>query len=348
MRLAAAPTAQGPSGPGFDDVTLVHCALPEVDFDAIDPTVELLGRRFGLPLTIASMTGGHVGGGEVNAILGRAAERWNVPMGLGSQRAALREASLRESYAVARREAPNAFLMANIGAPQLVRQPGNPPLTLAEVEDLVAMIRADAVIVHLNPVQELAQPEGDRNAAGWADAIARLAGDLPLPVIAKETGGGVSEAVARRLAATGVAAIDVGGRGGTSFAAIEGSRAAEQGNERAGRMAAALAGWGIPTAVSIVLAARTGLPVIGTGGVRAGVDAARAIALGAVAVGVARPLLLAALEGGDSTVDAWFDRFREELLAAMFLTGSTTIGDLRRAERVITGATRTWLDALGA
>jgi isopentenyl-diphosphate delta-isomerase len=210
------------------------------------------------------------------------------------------------------------------------------------------MIRADAVIVHLNPIQELVQPEGDRNGAGWADAIARLVADLPIPVIAKETGGGVSETVARQLVAAGVSAIDVGGRGGTSFAAIEGARAAEQGDERGVRLAGLLAAWGIPTPVSVVLAARTGVPIVATGGIRGGLDAARAIAIGARAVGVARPLLTAALDGGDAALDAWIDGFLEELTAVMFLAGAADTAALGAVPTMIGGETRRWLDAFPA
>jgi isopentenyl-diphosphate delta-isomerase len=348
VRLAAASETATGAGPGFADVSLIHNALPELDLASIDPSVELFGRRFELPLWIASMTGGHAAGRDINAILARVAERRQIPMGVGSQRAALRDPALRDSYQVARREAPSVFLLANVGAAQLVDQGSTAGLRPAEVGELVAMIQADAVVVHLNPIQELAQPEGDRNAAGWLAAIARLVAELPIPVIAKETGGGVSEPVARRLADAGVAAIDVGGRGGTSFAAIEGSRAEERGVERAASLAAALRDWGIPTAVSVVLAARAGLPVVATGGVRTGIDAARAIVLGASAVGVARPLLKAALDGGDEAVDTWIEGFRDQLLAAQFLTGSRTIADLRRASHVVAGETRSWLDALAA
>jgi isopentenyl-diphosphate delta-isomerase len=347
VRLASTSGAVALASAAFADVSLVHAALPEVDVARIDPSVDFLGRRLALPLVIASMTGGFARGGEVNAGLARAAERHGLAMGVGSQRAALRDPRLRDSYEVARREAPTAFLMANVGAAQLVPQPdGRDPLTPTDVLALAEMIRADAVIVHLNAVQELVMPEGDRNAAGWADAIARLVDALPIPVVAKETGGGVDEHAARRLARAGVAAIDVGGRGGTSFAAIEGMRAAEQGDDRGVRLAGVLAEWGIPTPVSIVLAARAGLPIVATGGVRTGLDAARAIALGATAVGVARPLLEALLGGGDAAVSAWIERFAEELTAAMFLTGSATTGDLARVPRVIGGETRRWLDDL--
>ena len=346
MRLATADAALAPSGPGFGDVAFVHAALPEVDFERLDPSVTFLGRPLSLPLVIASMTGGHPDGGRVNATLARAAERHGLAMGVGSQRAALREPALAETYGIARREAPGAFLMANVGTAQLVAQGDAVPLTIDEVQRLAEMISADAIIVHLNALQELIMPEGDRRAFGWLAAIERLVAAQPLPVVAKETGGGVSEGVARRLAEAGVAAIDVGGRGGTSFAAIEGLRATEQGDRRGSELAAQFADWGIPTAASVTLAARAGLPIVATGGIRSGLDAARAIALGATAVGVARPLLQAVLDGSDEAVDAWLARFREELLATMFLTGSTTIDDLRRAQIVITGTTGEWLRSL--
>jgi isopentenyl-diphosphate delta-isomerase len=346
MRLATADAAVAPTGPGFDDVAFVHAALPEVDFERLDPSVVFLDRRLSVPLVIASMTGGHPDGGRVNATLARAAERHGLAMGVGSQRAALREPKLADTYGIARREAPSAFLMANVGAPQLVAQGDAPPMTIDDVKRLAEMIAADAVIVHLNALQELIMPEGDRRAFGWLSAIERLVAALRVPVVAKETGGGVSEPVARRLAEAGVAAIDVGGRGGTSFAAIEGLRAGEQGDQRGSELAARFADWGIPTAASVALAARSGIPIVATGGIRSGLDAARAIALGATAVGVARPLLQAVLDGGDEAVDAWLARFREELLATQFLTGSATIADLAAAPVVLSGSTGQWLASL--
>ncbi len=347
VRMALTPEARFAGGPGFDEVQLVHVALPEVDFERIDTSCHLLDRTLALPLVISSMTGGHPDGGRINATLARAAERHGIAMGLGSQRAALRDPGLADTYAVARREAPSALLFANVGAAQLVRQGADAALEPEEVGRLADMIRADAVVVHLNAVQELIMPEGDRNAAGWSDAIARLVRELRLPIVAKETGGGITEAVARRLAELGVSAIDVGGRGGTSFAAIEGMRARERGDERGVALAEMLAEWGIPTAASVTVAARAGLPVVATGGVRSGLDAGRAIALGAAAVGVARPLLEAALES-DAAVDAWIGRFADGLQAAMFLTGSATIAELRGRPVVVSGDTERWIRALDA
>lgn len=346
LRMAAQADVGSRRSAGFEDVHLVHDALPEVDHDAVDTSVELLGRRIQLPLIIAAMTGGHAEGGRVNAILARAAQRHGIGMGVGSQRAAAVDRRLHDTYAVTRREAPDALLIANIGAPQLIAQRGADALRAEEVVALAEGIGADAIAVHLNPLQELVQTEGERDSRGQLDAIRRLAATSSRPVIAKETGGGVSDTVAARLVAAGAAAIDVGGVGGTSFAAVEALRAAERGDERGVRLGELLRDWGIPTVVSIALAARAGVPVVATGGVRTGLDAARAVAMGATAVGVARPLLQAALDGGDEAVSAWIDGFAEELRAALFLTGSAELAGLRRRPPIVVGETAAWLRQL--
>ena len=345
VRLALALPGSA-DAPGFDDVALVHDALPEIDLGAVDPGATFLGRRLALPLVVASMTGGHPDAARLNAGLARLAERHGLAMGLGSQRAALVDPGLRSTYSAAREAAPTAFLLANVGAPQLVAQGDRPGLTTAEVETLVEMVAADALIVHLNALQELVQPAGDRDARGWLEAIRRLAGELSVPVVVKETGGGISAEVAVRIAATGAAAIDVGGRGGTSFAAIEAARAREAGDEPAAALGAAFAAWGIPTPASVVLAARAGLPVIATGGVRSGLDAAKAIALGASLVGIARPMLEAVV-AGDEVADARVEQVAAELRGAMFLTGSPDLAALAGRPVVLGPATRAWLEPMG-
>lgn len=331
--------------PGWDDIRLVHCALPEVDLAEVDTGVDLLGRRLRLPLVIASMTGGHPAALAVNRVLAQAAAAYGIAMGVGSQRAALRDPSLRHTYAVVRQEAPEAFIIGNIGAPQLVEQDGTPPLTLDEVREIVGMVEADALAVHLNYLEEAVMTEGDRRARGSRDAIARLAAELKVPIVAKETGAGLSAEVALTLRDAGVRALDVGGLGGTTFAAVEGARAEASGDLRGKRLGEAFREWGIPTAISVVQARSAGLPVIATGGVRTGLDAARAIALGATMVGVARPLLLAALDGYDA-VASWIEQFAAELRTALFLTGSGSLADLQRQQPVILGETAAWLQQL--
>ncbi|MGE3267707.1 MAG: type 2 isopentenyl-diphosphate Delta-isomerase, partial [Chloroflexota bacterium] len=296
-------------------------------------------------LVIASMTGGHPAALAINRVLARAAQAYGLAMGVGSQRAALRDPGLRATYTVVRDEAPDAFIIGNIGAPQLVAQGGTPGLTHDDVAEVVAMVRADALAVHLNVLEEAVMTEGDRQARGVLQAISALGQTLKVPLIGKETGAGLSTDAALALRAAGVQALDVGGLGGTSFSAVEGVRAVHLGDGRGARLGEVFREWGIPTAVSIVQSRPAGLPIIATGGVRSGLDAARAIALGASAVGVARPLLLAALDGYEA-VAAWIEQFIAELRTALFLSGSATLNDLRRRRPVILGETAQWLQQL--
>jgi len=346
LQVASTGDVDSRTGPGWPDVRLVHCALPVADLSAIDLSLELLGRRLRAPLVIAAMTGGHRMASEVNRRLAVAAERHGLAMGLGSQRAALRNPSLAQTYAVARRVAPNALLIANVGAPQLIDQASGPALHATELMESVRMIGADALAIHLNFLEESVQTEGDRRAGGIREAIAAVVATAGVPVVAKETGAGISSRVAKELGALGFAAIDVGGLGGTSFSAVEAIRAAAAGDWRGARIGEVFRDWGIPTAVSVVAASAAGLPIIATGGIRSGLDAAKAMALGATAVGVARPLLIAALES-EEAVERWIEGFLEELRVAAFLTGCRSVTELAGVPRAVTGDTRRWLDDLG-
>jgi isopentenyl-diphosphate delta-isomerase len=346
LTLASGGGVETTVAAGWDDVKLVHDALPSVDAGDIDLSVELLGRTLGSPLVITGMTGGHQAAREVNRVLATAAQRHGLALGVGSQRAALRDPTLVPTYAIAREAAPDAFVIANIGISQLLDQPGEHALTRDEVATVVGMVRADALAVHLNYLEEMVQPEGQTRARGAGEALSAVASTCGVPVIAKETGAGIGRATALRLADLGVRAIDVGGVGGTSFAAIEAKRARERGDERRGLLGERFTDWGLPTAVAVVGAGATGLPIIATGGVRSGRDAAAALALGATAVGVGRPLLQAALQGADAVED-WIAQFDLELRTATFLAGATRARDLRGAPRVILGATRDWIAQLG-
>ncbi len=347
LQVAGTGDVDSRTGPGWADVHLVHCALPATDLAAVDLSIRLVGRRLAAPLVIAGMTGGHRMATEVNRRLAHAAERHGLAMGVGSQRAALRNRALARTYAVARESAPTALLIANVGAPQLVDQESGPALGVADLREAVGMIDAGALAVHLNYLEECVQTEGDRRAAGLRDAIQSAVAGVGVPVIAKETGAGISRGVALDLAGMGFAAIDVGGLGGTSFSALEAVRAGAAGDRRGARVGEVFRDWGIPTAVSVVAATGAGLPVIGTGGIRTGLDAARAMALGAVAVGVARPLLAAAVEG-EEALDRWIAGFLDELRVAAFLSGCRSVADLAAVPRVVTGETRQWLDDLVA
>jgi len=325
---------------GFDDIRFVHNALPECDMDTIDTRSRFLCHTFSSPLFISAMTGGHSGTKEVNARLARAAERYGLGMGVGSQRAALENPALADTFSVVRDEAPHAFLVGNLGAVQL-RDHG-----IEWAEKAVEMIQADALAIHLNFLQEAIQPEGDHNATGCLDAIAALCREVKFPVIVKETGCGISAATARKLWGAGVSAIDIGGWGGTSWAAVESVRARE--SEKAEEIVLAglgrdFAGWGIPTVFSLTEVLATGSPVIASGGIRSGMDIAKGLAFGADLCGMALPLLKPARESDDALART-IDAIHRELTIAMFLTGSATVPDLQKASVQVTGRTRQMID----
>jgi isopentenyl-diphosphate delta-isomerase len=250
------------------------------------------------------------------------------------------------TYSVVRESAPTAFVIANVGISQLVKQELDPALGVRDIAQIVAMVRANALALHLNYLEESVQPEGQTRARGALAAVRALAAKSRVPVIAKETGAGITREVALRLRRAGVKAVDVGGVGGTSFAAIEAMRAEAQSDSARMSLGNRFRDWGVPTAIAVVGAASVGLPVIATGGVRSGLDAAKAIALGATIVGVGRPLLQAALRGEES-VERWISDFELELRTAVFLSGVRRAVDLRRATVVITGESKQWLDQLG-
>ena len=344
--MAAEEDIETRTAAGWDDVHLLHDALPDVDADAVDLSTRFLGRKLALPLVISGMTGGHPRAQAINELLARVAGRRGVAIGVGSQRAALRDPSLIPTYSVVREAAPKAFVVGNIGISQLIPQDGEGPLRAADVRAIVRMVRADALAVHLNYLEESVQPEGQTRARGAARALRRIVRASPVPVIAKETGAGISREVALRLRGLGVAAVDVGGVGGTSFAAVEAERARERGDEARSLLGTRFRDWGLPTAVAVIGAAVARLPVVATGGVRSGLDAAKALALGATLVGVGRPLLQAAL-AGEAAVELWLDQFELELRTATFLSGVARVRDLPRVRTVVSGETGRWLDELG-
>ena len=248
LRIAAEEDVETRRAPGWDDVHLVHDALPATDAANIDLSARLLGHTLALPLLIAGMTGGHSGAERVNETLAEAAARHGLGIGVGSQRAALRDPSLRRTYAVVRERAPKAFVIANVGVSQLVAQDDGAPLGAKEIRTLVEMVGADAIALHLNYLEESVQPEGQTRASGLDAAIRRLVRQCSVPVIAKETGAGIGGPVARRLRALGVKAIDIGGVGGTSFAAIEALRAQDRGDVARAKLGRVFRDWGLPSA----------------------------------------------------------------------------------------------------
>lgn len=344
MELAGSDAATSVRSAGWDDVELVPASVPDVSIADIDLSTSFLGRRLSAPVVIAGMTGGHEQAIEVNRNLARAAAELGLAIGVGSQRAALVDPSLAPTYRVVRDEAPDSVVIGNLGMCQLIEQDGHEALGPGDFETAVAMIDADFLAIHLNAVEELIQPEGDRTMSGISAAIARSVEWSPVPVIAKETGAGMTREAAVGLASCGVQALDVGGVGGTSFARIEAMRAREIGDRRGIRLGQTFGGWGVPTAVSVVEAAGAGLPLVATGGIRNGLHAAKAIALGATLVGVGGPAINAARIGPDAVIEE-LTLLLEELRMAMTLTGVLRVPELGKNEPVLVGRTAQWLRA---
>ena len=313
------------SGTGLNRYRFVHNALPELDIDEIDLSTTFLGKRLQAPILISSMTGGFDLARKVNRNLAAAAQSLGVAMGVGSQRVAVEEPSAAGSFEV-RDVAPDILLLGNLGAVQL-----NYGYTVEHCRRAVSMIGADALILHLNVLQEAVQPEGNRNFKGLGEKIAAVCRDLEVPVIAKEVGNGISVDAATRLQRAGVKALDVAGYGGTSWSAVEAQRAVKQGK----RPDTAFAAWGIPTEEALV-SVRQALPdiqLIASGGVRSGVDIAKAIALGADLGAFGQPLLAAALESSAKVIE-FIAGVIHELKVSMLCVGAGDLTALRKAPLV--------------
>lgn len=321
----------------FEHVRLVHDALPELSLDELDTSLTLMGKRLRAPILIAAMTGGTERAERINKELAAIAEERGYAFGLGSQRAMHKNPGKGATYAV-RDVAPTALLLGNIGLVQAAQMSDD------DLKRLLDTVAADALCVHLNPAQELAQDEGDRDFRGGLTALSRLLA-LGVRVVVKETGCGLSSAVAARVRGLGVEYVDVSGAGGTSWVAVEMHRASA--TRRA--LGEAFREWGIPTAASVALCAPHGFRgIFATGGISSGLDIAKAIALGASCGGIARKALQAFESGGRDGAIAFFEGIEQELRTAMLLTGSRNLRALAKTPRLVTGELADWLELEGS
>jgi isopentenyl-diphosphate delta-isomerase len=322
---------------GFEDIELIHRALPELDREKISLCTSFFGKKLFAPLIVGAMTGGTEEATKINASIAEAVEKLGLGMGVGSQRAAIEDQKLEKTYTIARKKAPSAFLIANIGGIQLVRG-----YDLKEVKKIIQMIDADALAVHLNAMQEAVQPEGQTDFKGVLARIGEITREIDKPVIVKETGCGISAEDAKALEVAGAKAIDVGGLGGTSFAAVEYYRSASPRN-----MGEVFWDWGIPTAVSLIETTQTvKIPVIASGGIRSGLDIVKSLALKASLASISQPILEVAVKGAKETEEL-LARLIDELRSAMFLVGAENLESLTKVPAVITGKTAEWLNTRG-
>lgn len=306
---------------GFEAYHFLHNALPEVDFEDVSTKAHFLGREFSMPLFISSMTGGYADAGPVNAIIAEFCEANNLPFGVGSQRAMLEDLSVTDTFSIVREKAPNAFICANIGGSELIGG-----LSSQKTKSLVESIEANAIIVHLNPLQELMQPEGSRRFKGILQGIENIIFDTKLPVIVKETGAGISKYVAKRLLNIGVSAIDVAGAGGTSWAKVE--------NQRSTNISpnSGFDEWGIPTVQCLRQISTLGwerdFELVASGGIRSAHGMAKALCLGATFTASAQPIIKAVVSEGYQGLENLYQTWKNDLTLILTLLGCSSIEEL--------------------
>jgi isopentenyl-diphosphate delta-isomerase len=315
----------------FEHIELVHHALTETRLEDIDLSTSVLGKRLNYPIIISGMTGGADEVGQFNRDMAALAERWGIGFGVGSQRIMLRQPEARASFDV-RGVAPNVLLFGNLGIAQ-ARE-----LSTSEVVGLAQAIGADALCIHFNTAMEIIQEQGDHDFRGARAALQRLTSESPLPIIAKETGCGFGRETGLQLKQAGIEWVDVAGAGGTSWTGVETIR-----NRALRHLGEAFWDWGLPTAVSVCELQPLNFNLLASGGMRTGVQAAKALALGAKAVGMALPFLRAYVNGGVSEVDRFLQAFIAELRVAVMLCGAARVTDLQPQHTVIGGALRAWL-----
>jgi isopentenyl-diphosphate delta-isomerase len=321
----------------FSDVRLINNSLPEIDYDDIDTSTIFLGKKFSAPFMVGAMTGGAEMAKTINANIAEAVEELGLGMALGSQRAALYDPVLEDTYTIARKNAPNAFIGANIGGAQISKG-----MSVADIKRLVEMVKADALYVHLNPAQEIVQPEGEPKYRNVLEGIRTIVKSVDKPVVAKEVGFGLSPGVAKQLEHAGVKAVETAGMGGTSYAAVEWYRAKAMGMNDKVDLGNLLWDWGIPTAASLyMINLHSKLQVVASGGLRTGLDVAKAITMGAAMTAMALPVLRPATKSPEE-VKSFIEKIVMELKSVMFLLGARNVEELRKVPHLFVGELAQW------
>jgi len=321
----------------LDFVKVPHRAVPELNLEEVVTEIEVFGKKLSAPLIVTGMTGGNEHAAKINAVIAEVVEELGLGMGVGSQRAAVERPELEWTFRIARERAPNALLIANLGAPQLLKGYG-----LEEIKKAIDMIDADAIAIHLNAAQESFQPEGDVDYKGLLNKLSELVDKVEKPIIIKETGAGLDYESVKALRELGIKAFDVSGSGGTSWVRVEMYRAREKGDEVLATVADWMSSWGIPTAASI-MEARAAAPdalVIASGGIRDGLHAVKSLALGADLVGVALPALKAAYEGKEE-LKKFLKSMMLSIKIGLFLTGSPAPEHIK-GKAIVLGPLKEW------
>lgn len=340
LRIALEEKVETAASTWLEYVKLIHRSLPECNSEEVELETTLLGETFSAPILIEGMTGGTDLGAKVNRKLANIAERYNLPMMVGSQRVAIEAPDLSWTFRAAR-ENTDIYLLGNIGAPQIIHYDEE------EITRVVEMINADALAIHLNPLQEVIQPDGDVNYKGVVTRLQELTRTIDVPILVKETGAGISKESAKILSDIGVDAIDVSGKGGTNWSVIEEYRLRERNESKKASLGETFKNWGVPTAVSILEAKKYAkdedIEIIASGGIRNGIDIAKSLAIGADFAGFALPFLRS-LDKGIEMVEKLVERIKLELRVALFLTGSKTIEELKVKEPVLLPPLTNWIN----
>ena len=324
----------------WDDISIIHQSMPEVDYDEIDTSVDFLGRRLKYPIIIESMTGGFPGSEKINENIAKVAADLGIGMGVGSMRVLLKNKDVENTFKVVKNyDIP--LKIANIGAPQLIKQKNEDPIKDEDLTYLIAVINANFIAIHFNFLQEIVQPEGDRNSKGIENRLMSICKNFP--TIIKETGAGIDYNTALKFKRMGTLAIDVSGVSGTSFAAVEYYRALEKNDQRGIRLGKTFWDWGIPSPYAVYTVKKVNTKIIASGGIRNGLDIARAIIMGADIAGIAANLLKNASESYESLKNEIL-LIIEELKSTMFLTGSKNIDALSKKKYIITGRLKEWME----